>query len=99
METKLLPQRKAAMKHFVLALALILGGLALSAVPAAAADHYDRFAHPIVEGVPYGFWRNDARRAQLQAQREAARRTQARSMRQTLRNGHIQAGASGFRRR
>lgn len=87
------------MKLFVFALVLTVGALACTAVPAAAADHYDRFAHPIVEGYPNSYWRNDARLAQLRADREAAQRAQARSLRQTLRNGHIHTGASGFRRR
>ena len=73
-------------------LTALLMVLSLCASPVLAQEHYDRLAHPQIDGYPSTWWRNEARRQELRAQREAARRTQAHLLHQTLRNGHIRSG-------
>jgi hypothetical protein len=71
---------------------LTLATLILCGAPVLAEEHYQRYDHPQVEGLPYGFWRNDALRMERQAQREAERRFHAEQLRQQRQIMHIHPG-------
>ncbi len=80
------------MKRFLLPVLTVVLTLTLCGAPVLAEEHSQRFDHPQIEGLPYGFWRNDAQRMERQAQREAERRFHAEQLRQQRQIMHIHPG-------